>query len=230
MKYLKKLLFSLKYIILIYIIQYVVVIISSAIYLALGYKNLTSFISNKASIILIITYLIFMFVILKKYKYQNKSLNKKIYFPLIYLGISIACLLNMLIYLITKTPSKEITTSLYISIISTGIIGPILEEILFRYILLNDLKKFNSPKKSIIIATIIFALIHGSPIKIIYAFILGLILNFIYHKYDNIKANILVHISANIIAIFLIEFNIYILILSSIGLIISAILLKRIKS
>jgi len=227
MNYLKNLLFTLKYIVLIYIIQYIIVIVSSVIYLALGYNDLTSFISDQVSVILIIAYLIFIFLLLKKYRYKNKTLNKKMYYPLMYLGISIACLLNMLIYIITKTPSKEITVSLYISIISTGIIGPILEEVLFRYILLNDLKKFNSPKKAIIIATIIFALVHGSPIKILYAFILGLILNIIYDKYDNIKANIIVHMSANIIAIFLIEFNICILVLSLIGLIISTTLIKK---
>ena len=38
-----------------------------------------------------------------------------------------------------------------ILLISSGIIGPIYEEILFRYILLNRLKKFNSTTKSIII-------------------------------------------------------------------------------
>ena len=136
----------------------------------------------------------------------------------------------MLIFLIFKPSPIVITIPLYISIISTGIIGPILEEVLFRYILLNNLKKFNTSKKSIIIATLIFAIVHGSIIKIIYAFILGLILNIIYHKYNNIKANILIHISANIIAIFLSSFNIYILILSIIGLIVSSISIRKIKA
>ena len=170
MKYLKNLFFSLKYIVLIYIIQYIIIFISSAIYLALGHNNLSDFISNQASIILIIAYILFIIIILKKHKYQNKSLKKSFYYPLIHIGISISCLCNMLIFLIFKPTPVEVTIPIYISIISTGIIGPILEEVLFRYILLNDLKKFNSPKKSIIIATIIFAIVHGSIIKIIYAF------------------------------------------------------------
>lgn len=225
MKYLKNLLSSLKTILFVYFLQYLLIFLISIIYLVLGYNNLDHFISNGLSIILSIVNLILIFILIKKYHIPNKKLNKKSYYPLILLGISISCFCNMLIFLISKP--QEVTIPLYISIISTGFIGPILEEILFRYLLLNNLKKFNSPKKSIIIATIIFALIHGSLIKIIYAFILGLILNYIYNKYDNIKATILIHISANIISIFLLEFNIYILILSFLGLIISQILIPK---
>ena len=227
MEYIKKIIFSLKYIVLIYIIQYIVIILSSAIYLSLGYDKLNKFISNQVSIILMITYIIFIIMMLKKHNHPNNPLKKELYYPMIHIGISTACFFNMLIYLLIKPSITPITIPLYISILSTGIIGPILEEILFRYILLNKLKEFNSPKKSIIIATIIFAIVHGSIIKIIYAMILGILLNIIYHKYNNIKAPILIHISANIIAIFLNEFNIYILILSIIGLIISIITLKK---
>lgn len=229
MKYLKKIIFSLRYIILIYIIQYLIVIISSAIYLSLGHQNLEKFITNQCSILLLITYIFSIIILLKQQKYKNKKLSKKLYYPLIHQGISISCLYNTIIYLCTNQIPLKQTIPLYISIISTGIIGPILEEILFRYILLNELKKFNSPKKSILLATIIFAIVHGSLIKIIYAFILGLILNIIYHKRNNIKAPVLVHISANIISIFLTEYNTYILILSLIGFIISTICIKEKK-
>ena len=97
----------------------------------------------------------------------------------------------------------------------------IYEEILFRYLLYNRLKSKYSIRKSILITTIIFALIHISSIKIIYAFILGLILNITYEKYHNIIAPILIHIAANTIVIFLYEYNTYILLLSIINLIIS---------
>ena len=127
----------------------------------------------------------------------------------------------MIIFLIHKQPQVTTNIPLIILLISSGIIGPIYEEILFRYILLNRLKTFNSTTKSIILNSIIFALIHINPIKICYAFILGLILNLTYQKYNNIIAPILIHASANIISLFLTEFNIYILILSTMSLIIT---------
>lgn len=225
MKYLKNLLYSLRLIVLIYIIQYLIVFLCSAIYSSLGCDNLTSFISSELSIILTIVNLITVIILIKKYHIPNNKLKLTSYYPLITLGISLSCLCNMLIFLIT--PSQETTIPIYISIISSGIIGPILEEILFRYILIKDLNKFNYNNISLIIATIIFAIIHITPIKILYTLILGLILNLIYQKYNNIKANILIHMSANIIAIFLYSFNIYILLLSLISLILSSTLLYK---
>ena len=82
---------------------------------------------------------------------------------------------------------------------------------------------------SIVITTIIFALIHLSPIRIIYAFILGLILNISYEQHKNILAPIIIHIAANTIVIFLDEYNTYILILSLISLTISIVLNTNIK-
>jgi len=229
MKYPKKLLSSLKYIIIIYIIQYLTIFLSSLIYTLLGYKDLTNFVSHEASIILTIVNLIIIIILIKKHNIKTPKVPKHTYFPLIYLGISIACLLNMLIFLIIKPTPQNTTIFLYLSIISSGIIGPILEEIIFRYLLLKDLNKLNQEKKSLIIATIIFALVHLNPIKIIYAFILGLILNSIYVKSNNLKTSIIIHISANIISIFLTNFNIHILILSILGLLISMKLLSKTK-
>ena len=226
MNYIKKLIKSILPIIIVYIIEHLIIIISSSIYTLLGYKNLELFVSNTASLILTTSNIIIIYILIKKYKYYQNKLNIKLYYPLISLGISISCLLNMLIFKIIP-PSNNNLIPLYISILSSGIIGPILEEILFRYILLNKLKKFNTKKTSIIIATIIFGIIHINPIKIIYAMILGLVLNIIYSKTNNIKSSIIIHISANIISIFLYEYNIYILILSLINLLISLSIISK---
>ena len=126
----------------------------------------------------------------------------------------------MVIFIIHKNTITSNLSNLFL-LISSGIIGPIYEEVLFRYIFLNKLKQFNTTKKAIIINSLIFALIHINPIKICYAFILGLILNITYKKYKNIKAPIIIHISANIIVLFISTFNIYILVLSFIILLIN---------
>ena len=89
-----------------------------------------------------------------------------------------------------------------------------LTEILFRYILYNRLKKFNSNKLAILITSIIFAIIHIELQKIFFALILGLILNTAYESHKNILVPVIIHISANLIALLLTEFNISILLLS----------------
>lgn len=217
MKYILK---SSKEIFITYIINFLIIIITALIYNTLGYNNLEYFVNNILPIILIIFYLLTIIYLYKKNYIQEKTLSKKEYFPLSILGISLASLLNMIIFRLIP-PTTTISLPIIISIISTGIIGPIYEEILFRYILYNRLKKKYSIKKSILITTIIFALTHLSPIKIIYAFILGLTMNILYERHKNILAPILIHVSANAIVIFLYEYNTYILLLSIICLMLS---------
>lgn len=220
MTYLINLIKSLKELIITYLLQYILIIVSYIIYLSLGKNNIQEFINNYCPYIIMIFYLLTIIYIYKKNKRIEPILPKTAYYPLVTIGISIACLLNMLIFLI-NTPNIITTISLPILFISSAVIGPIYEEIIFRYVILNRLKKFNSPKTSIIINSLIFALVHMNPIKIAYAFILGLILNIVYQKYNNIMAPIFIHASANTAALFLNEFNIYILILSIIAFIIS---------
>ena len=217
---------TLKEIIITYILQYIIIFISCLIYKLLGHNNLTNFINSKCPIILIIFYIITTIYLYNKNKSKETKLSIKNYYPLILLGISISCFLNMIIFKITKPTPVTNTINPIILIISSGIIGPIYEEILFRYINLNKLKQFNTEKKSIIINTLIFALIHISPTKIFFAFILGLILNITYTRTNNIKAPIIIHISSNLIALLLNQYNSFILFLSIIGVILSYDILK----
>lgn len=216
----KKIISSSKEIIITYIIQILIIFIISYIYTFLGNKNLNNLVNQYCSIILLLFYIITIIYLYNKNKIPEPKLNQKYYPPLISIGIALSCLLNMLIFLIHKTTATQSISFLILSI-SSGIIGPTYEEILFRYLLLNRLKKFTTTKKAIIINTLIFAILHFNPIKIFYAFTLGLILNLTYQKYNNIKAPIIVHMSANTIALLLTDFNIYILIFSIIVLLLN---------
>ena len=222
MKYILK---SSKEIIITYILNYLIIIIAALIYNYLGYNNTEYFITSILPIILITFYILTIFYLYKKNYIKEKNLSIKEYFPLSILGISIATFLNMIIFKLIL-PTTSISLPIIVSVISTGIIGPIYEEILFRYVLYNRLKNKYSIKRSILITTIIFALIHLSPIKIAYAFILGLIINISYERHNNILAPILIHISANTIVIFLYEYNTYILLLSIICIMLSIMLNK----
>lgn len=230
MSYLKKIIHSMKEIIITSILVYIIIIISALIYNILGYNNTNNFINNILPFILIPYYLItIIYLYLKNYQKEPRLSNSNI-FPIISFGISIAIILNMIIFKIFPPVSVDNDISLLIVFISTGIIGPIYEEILFRYLLYNKIKKFNSIKKSLLITTIIFAIIHLNPIKIVYAFILGLILNIFYEKDKNILSPILLHISANSIVIFLNNYDTKIMLLAILNLLITLILIKRNKT
>lgn len=211
MQYIKKIVLSIKEILLILLIQY-----------ALLFSCILMLGTNKSiiigTIILSLFELIYIFIKLKNIKLTIKH-N---YFPYILLGLSLSIIYNMIIF---KLGIKfEITSiPLLLEILSSGIIGPIFEEVLFRYIFINKLSKFNNKYLTIIISSFIFAICHNNIITIIYAFIIGLFNGYFYIKKKDILVPIIIHISSNIISSFLFSYNSYILILGIIMFIISLI-------
>ncbi|MGL5650266.1 MAG: lysostaphin resistance A-like protein [Paraclostridium sp.] len=83
------------------------------------------------------------------------------------------------------------------------IIGPIIEELIFRKILLGKLlEKFrNSPIKAIVYSALIFGIGHLNIIQGVAAFGGGIILGLIYYYTKSIKATIFAHILNNFLII-----------------------------
>lgn len=77
------------------------------------------------------------------------------------------------------------------------IITPICEEIIFRGIIFNRLKRYTNIPNSIIISALIFGIYHGNLPQLIYAFIMGIIIATIYNKTNNLLSPVLFHITAN---------------------------------
>ena len=162
----------MKEIIVGYLLAFIITIISSLIYTTLGFNNLSNFINNYLIYILLIYYITTIIYLYKKNNKKETILSSEYYFPNILLGISIATIYNMIIFKYNP-PIISNQTPLFLLILSTGIIGPIFEEIIFRYIFYNRLKKKYKTKIAILINSIIFSLIHINPINMLYAFILG---------------------------------------------------------
>lgn len=223
MNYIINLLKTLKEIIITYLIEYLIIIISCAIYIQFGKNNINYFIYTYSPYILILTNILIIIYLYKKHSKKEIELKNNNYLIYISIGVSISCLLNMIIFKLNNNTLSNSTISPILLFISSGLIGPILEEILFRYINYNKLKEFNSPKVAIIINSLIFALIHINIEKIFFALILGIILNVIYEQKKNIIFPIIIHISANSIALLLNKYSPSILLLSIILLIITII-------
>lgn len=77
-------------------------------------------------------------------------------------------------------------------------IGPILEEILFRGMILRGLLTTKSPISAILISSLLFGVIHIKPIQIINGFILGLFIGWIYYKTRSIGVTIIIHSISNL--------------------------------
>lgn len=229
MNYLKKLLSATFPILITYMIIILILILFAVIYNLLGYNDINHFLSI-SPYLLIPSYIITIIILIKKYsiKINFTSLLKEKTFFYTSLGFSLSIFLNMLIFKYFSIPKTKDSLNLIINIISSGLIGPIYEEILFRGIFYNKLLKFTSPKKSLIITTICFSLIHFSPIKMFYALVLGYIFTKIYQKDNNILSPIIIHVSANITSIFLFDYNTYLLLFSLINLLLCICIIKKV--
>ena len=196
-------------------------------------SKLNDYINSKTLLIILITVIIFIplfYKIYKKYKQVNIFKIQNIFIPIAF-GICISLIYNISLYNINSVIKftdmfKLSKIPLVVQIISSGVCGPILEELIFRGIVYNKLKTFNKNMTAIILTSLIFGVFHNNIINGIYAFGVSFILIYLYEKYKTLKAPILMHIFLNItIPLVLplilknyIVFNLYLLIVSILGL------------
>lgn len=164
----------------------------------------------------------------KKYKIKETKIDIKKLLLMIPLGLSISLFYNMLT-INFQTNKTIIDLNIILIVAYMVILGPIFEELVFRYVSLRKAKENYKENTAIIIISTIFALMHSGAINIIYAFLIGLALAKIYTKYNNILYPITLHISANLMSILISEFNLIALIISAISLILCYLSLKRLK-
>ena len=187
-----------------FLFQFILIFLLSYYYVSNGNDvNLfNDYLSTKQIYIALIVAIIFIPLLINDYKKYKKQTNNKInYFYLIILGVILSLMYNVFAYYLNfalKTSLFDNNSNVAVTLLSTGILGPIIEELIFRGIIYNELKSKYSNMKSILITTIFFAIIHINIIQILYALIIGFILIFVYEKYNNIKAPIILHMASNI--------------------------------
>lgn len=93
--------------------------------------------------------------------------------------------------------NAAVTMSPIITIICTGILAPIMEELIFRYGILGSLKG-KGPILAIGVSSVLFGVMHMNIIQGGYAFLMGIVLGYLYWKTNNINVSILLHISVNL--------------------------------
>ena len=222
MNFIKNLFLSLKEILIVMLSQYLILIISIILY---GI--------NKSYYIGTILLLIFdiSFIIIKIRKgYFNISFKGRNYFFYFTLGLSISIIYNMILYRFNLYSYQSDNISFFLNIFSSGIIGPIFEEVLFRVSFISKLEKWNKDKIIIIfLSSFIFAIFHFNVYSSIIAFIIGIINGYIYVRERNVRKIFLIHISNNIMSSFLFGYNFTILILGTFLLSISLAGFLRIK-
>ena len=89
---------------------------------------------------------------------------------------------------------------IWFGLLCFGFVSPIAEEILFRGIIYNCLRRSAPVKPAIFISAMIFGLYHMNTVQGIYAFLIGCLIAYAYEYFGDFRIPIAVHIIANVLA------------------------------
>ena len=78
------------------------------------------------------------------------------------------------------------------------IAAPILEELIFRGVILDGLLNKYSPTKSILISSLLFGLVHLNPWQFVTGFIIGIFSGWVYYRTRRLSFSIIIHATANL--------------------------------
>ena len=84
--------------------------------------------------------------------------------------------------------------------IALVIAAPILEELIFRGIMLDGLLRIYSPTKAVIVSSLLFGLIHLNPAQFVGGALVGGFMGWVYVHTRSVLATILIHASFNLTA------------------------------
>lgn len=177
------------------------------------------FITDVFGVLLSLGFAFCVYYICKEKKinfYENTKLNKapSIKQVVISLGISLICifgfsaLTNLFLEILYKMGYQSVSSDIVIGdfgtyilcVITICIIPAVCEEILFRGLICNGLKKIGSGV-AVFGSAFLFMIMHGSPDQTVHQFILGVILAIIFLVSNNLWVPILVHFFNNFIAV-----------------------------
>lgn len=88
-------------------------------------------------------------------------------------------------------------------LIGLGILVPLMEELLFRGLVYQRMKKYFPVKISILLAAAVFALYHGNLVQILFAFPMALVMLLAYEKWKSLTVPVVFHMAVNLSTVIL---------------------------
>ncbi len=84
-----------------------------------------------------------------------------------------------------------------------GVLPAICEELIFRGIILNGLRKNMKDGLAIVLSAAMFAIMHGSLQQLIYPFCMGLVFGFIAVRTGSTLSSMIIHVVSNTLSVFM---------------------------
>lgn len=136
----------------------------------------------------------------------NLNIENKLIIPFVIVG-TVALLFGIISPIGNLIPMPESIKKAFMAFGSqTGIfafiliviVAPVLEELIFRGIILDGLLKKYSPIKSILISSFLFGLVHLNPWQFLTGLIIGIFSGWVYYRTRSLSLSIIIHASANL--------------------------------
>ena len=175
------------------------------------FEYIANVLSGKASVVLLISYVLVLAATVVVF--AVKRMRMVSYTGLSYCrpvsliaSVCLGVLLNLIVmhFVPEQSGGEAEFTLLFVLCI---ILGPIVEELMFRGILLKMFGASVGIVFSVIITSALFAVAHGGIVQIAYTFILGLVLGIVRYKSTSLWSSIAVHVAFNLSGAFATVFS-----------------------
>lgn len=129
------------------------------------------------------------------------------------LGISAALALNIFIELLAVSSEKyenveaiQYSVPLWLGLVLYGLVSPITEEIIFRGITYNRMKRFFKVVPCVFVTSLLFGGFHANLPQFLYGTCMGVLMTLAYEWTKTFVAPLLLHMSANVF-VFVLSFT-----------------------
>lgn len=96
-----------------------------------------------------------------------------------------------------EVSSAQYSVSIPVGLVIYGIVTPFTEELIFRGIIYQRIRKYFPMTLAIVLNAVVFGFYHGNLVQIVYATVMGLAMAFLYEIYGHLLAPFLFHAVAN---------------------------------
>lgn len=97
-----------------------------------------------------------------------------------------------------QVADNQFALPLFWGLILYGMVSPLAEELVFRGLVYNRLRRQYPYPVAVVASSILFGVFHGNVVQAAYGFILGLLLTWTYERYGSFLVPVLLHAMANI--------------------------------
>ncbi len=98
------------------------------------------------------------------------------------------------------TATQQFSANLLMGLLCYGIVTPLVEEMVFRGVIYNRLKRFMNVKFAIVLSAFLFGWYHMNSVQGLYGFAMGCLFAYAYEYYGTVWAPVLMHIGSNALA------------------------------